>query len=101
MTRSRYRFGDDYFPHFMTATAVAWLPVFSTPRFTEIILDSWRFLQTEREIDILAFVIMEDHLHWVAVGPELSKRVGEFKSFTATSILREIEQHNIARCCKN
>jgi REP element-mobilizing transposase RayT len=32
---------------------------------------------------ILAFVIMENHLHWIAVGPQLPKRVGEFKSFTA------------------
>lgn len=33
MTRSRYRFGEDHFPHFMTATVVAWLPVFSNPSF--------------------------------------------------------------------
>jgi len=92
MTRSRYRFGDDHYPHFMTSTVVAWLPIFSTPRFAEIVLDSWRFLQTEREIDILAFVILENHIHWIAVGPELGKRVGEFKSFTATSILREMKK---------
>jgi len=92
MTRSRYRFGGDHHPHFMTATVVAWLPVFSTPRFAEIIVESWKFLQTKREVDILAFVIMENHLHWIAVGPDLGKRVGEFKSFTATSILREMEQ---------
>ena len=94
MTRSRYRFGEDHYPHFMTTTVVAWLPVFSYPRFAEIILDSWRFLQIEREIDILAFVIMENHLHWIAVGPQLGKRVGEFKSFTATSIIKEMEQQN-------
>lgn len=92
MTRSRYRFGEDHYPHFMTATVVAWLPVFSRPCFAEIILNSWRFLQTEREIDILAFVIMENHLHWIAVGPQLGKRVGEFKSFTATSIIREMQR---------
>ena len=92
MARSRYKFGEDYQPHFMTATVVAWLPVFSTPRFAEIVLDSWRFLQAERDIDNLAYVIMENHIHWIAVGPQLSKRVGEFKSFTATSILREMQQ---------
>jgi REP element-mobilizing transposase RayT len=71
----------------MTATAVAWLPVFSQPHFAQIVLDSWRFLQSERKIDILAFVIMENHLHWIALGPQLGKRVGEFKSFTAASII--------------
>jgi hypothetical protein len=67
MSRSRYRFGEDHHPHFMTATVVAWLPVFSQPSFAEIVLNSWRFLQSERDIDILAFVIMENHLHWI--GP--------------------------------
>jgi putative transposase len=76
----------------MTATIVAWLPVFSHPCFVEHILNSWRFLQSQRKIDILAFVIMENHLHGIAVGPQLSKRVGEFKSFTATSIIREMQK---------
>ena len=76
MTRSRYRFGEDYYPHFLTNTVVAWLPVFSQPEFVEIVLDSWRFLHRKRNIDILAFVILENHLHWIAVGPQLSKRVG-------------------------
>ncbi|MDA1052040.1 MAG: transposase [Planctomycetota bacterium] len=92
MTRSRYRFGEDHYPHFMTATVVAWLPVFSYPCFADVILNSWRFLQTQREIKLLAIVILENHLHWIAVGPDLAKRVGELKSFTATSILREMQQ---------
>ena len=92
MTRTRYRFGDDHYPHFMTATVVAWLPVFSNPCFANVILNSWRFLQKQREIDILAFVIMENHLHWIAVGPQLNKRVGEFKSFTAKSIVEEMQK---------
>jgi REP element-mobilizing transposase RayT len=89
MPRSRYRFGKDNFPHFITNTVVAWLPVFSQPAFARVIFDSWRFLQRERSIRIISFVVMENHVHWIAVGPELSRRVGEFKSFTATSILRE------------
>ncbi len=88
MSRTRYRFGEDHFPHFMTDTIVAWLPVLSRPEFADIIFQSWKFLHAEREIDILGFVVMENHLHWIAVGPQLSKRVKEYKSFTATSILK-------------
>ena len=88
MSRTRYRFGDDHYPHFVTDTIVAWLPVFSYPEFASIILDSWRFLQSERNISILGWVMLENHIHWIGAGPELSRRVGEFKSFTATSILK-------------
>ena len=78
MARTRYRFSSEQRPHFLTNTVVAWLPVFSYPDYANIILDSWRFLQSKRDIRILAWVIMENHLHWIATGPELAKRVGEF-----------------------
>ncbi len=92
MTRTRYRFGDDHYAYFMTNTVVAWLPVFSKSDFADVVLESWRFLQREREIVILAFVILENHLHWIGVGPLLPKRVGEFKSFTATSIIKRMQE---------
>ncbi|QDV46020.1 hypothetical protein Enr13x_59240 [Stieleria neptunia] len=92
MGRSRYKFGEDHYPHFLTCTINAWLPVFSNPDFVEITLDSWRFLQRERDIEILGWVILENHLHWIGLGPSLGKRVGEFKSYTATRILRQMQK---------
>jgi putative transposase len=91
MSRTRYRFSSELQPFFVTQTVVSWLPVLAYPEHAEIVLESWRFLQRERGIVILAWVIMENHLHWIAVGPELGKRVGEFKSFTALKILRHME----------
>ena len=92
MARTRYRFGDDHYPHFMTDTVVAWLAAFSYPELAEIVFDGWRFLQREREIDIIAWVVMENHLHWIAVGPHLSRRVGEFKSYTAKMIIKKMQE---------
>ncbi len=40
MPRSRYRFGPDKYPYFMTNTVVAWLPVFCQPDFAKVVLDS-------------------------------------------------------------
>ena len=37
---------------------------------------------------------MENHLHWIAVGPDLGKRVGEFKSFTARTIIDTMKAMN-------
>ncbi len=91
MARTRYRFSKEQRPHFMTNTIVAWLPVFAYPDYVNIVLDSWRFLQRERDIVILSWVMLENHLHWIATGPDLSKRVGEFKSFTAKQIIHKME----------
>lgn len=87
MTRSRYRLSATEYPSFFTSTIVAWLPVFSQPRFAELIFESWRFLQREREIKIFGYVILENHLHWIAAGKELATQVGHFKSYTARRIL--------------
>ena len=50
MTRSRYRFGEQEYPYFITNTIVAWLPIFAQPKLADIIFDSWRFLMREREV---------------------------------------------------
>jgi putative transposase len=92
MPRLRYRVQDDHYPHFITCTVLAWLPAFSQPAFVDIVLESWRFLQRKREIDILAYVILENHLHWIGFGPALGQRVNEFKSFTAKSILQAMKE---------
>jgi hypothetical protein len=47
MSRTRYRFGDNRQPHFLTCTIVTWLPVLTRPGAVQIVLDSWRFLQHE------------------------------------------------------
>ncbi len=93
MTRTRYRFCESFFPHFITCTVVAWLPAFSNPRFAKVILDSLTFLHRSRDIDIIAYVLLENHMHAVVVGPELGKRIGEFKSFTARQIIDGMKEH--------
>jgi putative transposase len=92
MSCSRYRIFDDGYPFFLTNTVVGWLPVFSHAPLVEIIFDSWRFLQRERGIKIFGYVILENHLHWIASGPGLSEQVGRFKSFTARRIIDEMER---------
>ena len=100
MTRNRYRIYEDYYPYFLTCTVVAWLPIFSQPLFVDIIFDSWRFLQRERGITIFGYVILENHLHWIASAkdsPEnLSEQVGRFKSYTARKIIDEMERRGFS-----
>jgi putative transposase len=92
MTRTRYRIFEEEYPYFMTATVVGWLPVLAYPPFVEIIFDSWRFLQRERGVEILAYVVLENHLHWIAVAKNLSNHVGHFKSYSARRIIDELRE---------
>src|SRR5258707_14451973 len=89
MPRSRYRVDPDnpHAPHFLTCTIVGWLPVFARPQAVEFVLDSWRFLQRNEGFELFGYVILENHLHLVAAAPDLSKKIGRFKSFTARQII--------------
>ena len=92
MPRTRYRIFEEEYPYFLTSSVVGWLPVFAHPQFAETILDAWRFLQTERGITLHGYVIMENHLHWIACGSDLSEHVGRFKSYTARRIIDDMRQ---------
>ena len=83
MPRSRYRIYENQSVHFLTCTVVNWLPLFSSPAVVDILYASWRFLQVHARLTLYAYVIMENHLHLIAASPDLSKEIGDFKSFTA------------------
>ena len=90
MGRSRYKFLANY-SHFLTCTVVNWIPIFSQPKFTQIILDSFDFLCREQRLALHAYVIMENHLHLIASSENLSKEIANFKSFTARSIVDRLK----------
>ncbi len=92
MTRTRYRIVETEYPYFMTCTIVGWLPVFVRPQAVEVVLDSWSYLQQNREFKLLGYVILENHLHLIASSPELSKDMQNFKSYTARRIIDFLKQ---------
>jgi len=94
MGRSRYRIVENEFPYFMTCTVVGWLPLFTRPEAVDILLDSWRFLQRDRAFRLIAYVILENHLHLIARSPDLSATMQSFKSFTARRLIELLEHRN-------
>lgn len=95
MTRTRYRICETMQPHFLTCTVVGWIPIFTRPETVQIVLDSWQFLQQNKNLVIFAYVVLENHLHMIASADELAKRIGEFKSFTARQIIDLLEAKNV------
>lgn len=94
MARSRYKLIDSQVPHFVTATVVNWLPLFGSRTVQHILLDSLRFLIQHERLALYAYVLMENHLHLVASSLDLSKEMGDFKSYTARQIIDFYQQRN-------
>ena len=87
MARSRYKIFENEYPYFVTGTIIQWLPLFSNPEVAQIVLDSLAFMQEKGRLILYAYVIMENHFHMVVSSIELSKELGDFKSFTARKII--------------
>ncbi len=100
MGRSRYKIFEDQYPHFFTSTVVNWTPIFGNRPIAQIILDSLQFLQEHNRLTVHAYVIMENHLHVIASSENLSKEIGNFRSFTARKIidfLKERDAQNVLK----
>jgi len=88
MGKTRYKVvTEGATPYFLTCSVVNWLPVFGNPRIAQIIIDSLQFLHERQRLTLHAYVIMENHLHLIASAPNLSKEIGDFKSFTARTVI--------------
>lgn len=93
MGRSRYKFlTQDNEPYYITCTVINWMALFGIPDVTNIILDSLRFLIEKQRISVHGFVIMEHHIHIIASSTNLSKEIGNFKSYTARLIIDQLNE---------
>jgi REP element-mobilizing transposase RayT len=72
MGRSRYKITELNNPHFLANTIVNWIPVFTRPGSVQIILDSFSYIQNHYDIKIYGYVILENHIHWIAQSEDLN-----------------------------
>jgi REP element-mobilizing transposase RayT len=100
MGRSRYTITEADKPHFMTCTVVEWLPIFSRPETVQIVLDCWRFQREQASLKLYGYVILENHLHFVAQAQDLNKCVSSFKSFTARKIIDYLQDQQVESLLK-
>ena len=97
MGRSRYTITEADKPYFMTCTVVEWLPVFTRPETVNILLDCWQYQRQHAGLKLYGYVILENHLHFIAQADNLNKCVSSFKSYTARQILDHLAaQHKRA-----
>ncbi|MCK5739275.1 transposase [bacterium] len=98
MGRSRYHVIKDLAgPYFITCTVVNWIGLFNHSNIVEIVLDSFRFLIAAKRLQVHGWVIMENHLHAVVSSPDMEKEIGDFKSWTARTIIDQLKNDSRSR----
>ncbi len=94
MGRSRYKITDPQQPHFVTLTVLHWIPIFTRPATANIVLDSLRFLSREG-LKIYAWVILENHCHFVLQSKALDRDIARLKSWTGKNLIQYLVENNI------
>ncbi len=94
MGRSRYKFAGTNMSHFMTYTVLHWIPVFTHPETVKILLDSLSYLIQE-SMKLYAYVILENHMHFIAQSDHPERDISRFKSYTAKNLIRFFSEKKI------
>jgi len=95
MGRSRYIITEPDKPHFLTCTVLDWLPVFTRPDTVQILLDCWSFQREHRGLKLYGYVILENHIHFIAQAENLDKCISQFKSYTARQLIDYLKENHV------
>jgi Transposase and inactivated derivatives len=92
----QYKFRNANAIYFSTSTVVGWIDVFTRDIYRNILLDSIRFSQQNKGMQIHGWVLMTNHLHLIFSCTEPHKPAAvlkEIKSYTAMKIIDAIVNH--------
>jgi putative transposase len=87
MGRSRYKIHDEKAPHFLTCTVLNWMPLFTRPQTSDVILEALRHRQEHEGWKVYGYVILENHLHMIVQNENLAVELAHFKSYTARKLI--------------
>ena len=77
--------------YFTTSTVVDWMDIFTRPVYKHIIIDSLKYCQAEKGINIYAWVLMTNHLHMIIDVDHENNDIGvffrDFKKYTSKKIV--------------
>jgi len=93
----KYKIRDQDKLHFVTFTVINWIDVFIRNEYKEVFLDSVRYCQKNKGLEVFGWVIMTNHIHMIlrAKGShKLEAIIRDLKSFTSRKIREQLENEN-------
>lgn len=80
--------------YFLTFTIVGWIDIFTRKVCCDIVVDSLKYCQRNKSLEIYAYVIMPSHIHFIGRREhgEMSDLIRDFKSHTAKEIIRFVSE---------
>ena len=87
-----YRIFNQQGVYFITCTINQWVDVFTRKEYVDILLNSLRYCQKQKGLEIFSWVAMTNHIHLIISTHKdnLSDIIRDFKKFTASQIVNAI-----------
>lgn len=91
----KYKIRNQSAQYFVTFTTVQWLDVFTRTCYADIFLDSVRYCEKYKGLEVYAWCIMSNHIHMI-IGTHdepLNGIIRDLKSYTSKKIVKAIFDH--------
>ena len=92
----KYKILDQGALYFVTFSVINWLDVFTRREYKDIFLESVRYCQKNKGLEVCAYCIMSNHIHMI-IGrhgdPNLEHIIRDIKKFTSTQIIDGIKNN--------
>ena len=86
----KYKKNEQDKAYFVTLTVVDWVDVFTRKSYKLLVIDSLKYCQRHKGLEIYAWCLMTNHLHMIvkaAGNQSLSEILRDFKKFTSKAIV--------------
>ena len=94
-----YIIRDQSKAHYLTATVVDWIDIFTRKIYRDCIIESLKYNIKNKKLIVFGYVIMSNHIHMIiqAEDENLSDVLRDFKKFTSSTILKMIQTESESR----
>ncbi|NMM50489.1 REP-associated tyrosine transposase [Marinigracilibium pacificum] len=91
----KYKFGDSSKLYFISFAVVYWIDVFIRNEYKEILINSWKYCQENKDLEIFGWCIMTSHVHMIIGSKEkpLERIVADMKRHTSGQLKKAIIDH--------
>ncbi|MGY6521801.1 MAG: REP-associated tyrosine transposase [Mongoliitalea sp.] len=90
----KYKIRDQEKLYFVTFTIIEWIDLFTRRIYRDILMDSLRYCQQNKGLELYAYCIMSSHAHFIIGRNDelpLEGIIRDIKKFTSLKFIEEIE----------
>ena len=94
-----YKIQEQDGAYYLTFQIVGWVDLFTRKEYRDVVIDSLKFCQKNKGLNLFAYVIMSNHIHLLVQSQNgnLSGFIRDFKSYTSKRFLEIMQSGKESR----